>query len=144
MKTVLTYGTFDLLHYGHIRLLLRARALGDRLVVGLSTDAFNENQKHKRSFQPYEERRGYLEALRCVDLVVPEECWEQKADDVRRFGADVFVMGDDWRGKFDFLKPLCEVVYLTRTPEISSTQMRAILTPPCGQDADDKRDQPYE
>lgn len=127
MKRVLTYGTFDLLHYGHINLLRRAKALGDYLVVGLSTDEFNWNEKQKKSYFSYEERKSMLEAIRYVDLVIPECSWEQKALDVEKYHIDVFVMGDDWKGKFDFLKSQCEVVYLPRTPEISSTKIKEEL-----------------
>ena len=123
MKTIITYGTFDILHAGHIHLLRRARSLGDRLVVGLSTDAFNQG-KHKSSLLNYENRKLVLEAIRYVDEVFPEETWEQKADDIRRYSADVFVMGDDWTGKFDFLGECCEVVYLPRTDGISTTDIK--------------------
>ena len=124
MKKVLTYGTFDLLHYGHINLLERAKALGDYLVVGLSTDEFN-GLKGKKCYFSYEERKKMLEALRCVDLVIEENCWEQKISDVKEFRIDVFVMGDDWKGKFDFLKDYFEVIYLPRKPEISTTQIKS-------------------
>lgn len=124
MKKVITYGTFDLLHYGHINLLRRARKLGDYLIVALSTDDFNWNQKRKKSYFTYEQRKELLEAIRYVDLVIPEENWEQKISDVREFRVDTFVMGDDWKGKFDFLKEYCDVVYLPRTPEISTTQIK--------------------
>ena len=127
MKRVITYGTFDMLHYGHINLLRRAKALGDYLIVGLSTDEFNWKEKGKKSYFTYEERKAMLEAIRYVDLVIPEQCWDQKTKDVERYHADVFVMGDDWKGKFDFLKDQCEVVYLPRTPEISSTKIKAEL-----------------
>ena len=127
MKKVITYGTFDLLHYGHINLLRRARDLGDYLIVALSTDEFNWNEKHKKCYFSYDERKLMLEAIRYVDLVVPEENWEQKSTDVVKYGADIFVMGDDWKGKFDFLKDKCDVVYLPRTPEISTTQIKASL-----------------
>ncbi len=127
MKKVITYGTFDLLHYGHINLLRRARELGDYLIVALSTDEFNWNEKHKKCYFSYAERKMMLEAIRYVDLVVPEENWEQKNTDVVKYGADVFVIGDDWKGKFDFLKDKCEVVYLPRTPEISTTQIKDSL-----------------
>ena len=127
MKRVITYGTFDLLHYGHINLLERAKALGDYLIVALSTDEFNRDSKHKVCYFTYEERRRMLEAIRYVDLVIPETCWEQKRTDVVTYQADVFVMGDDWKGKFDFLSDLCEVVYLPRTPEISSSQIKSDL-----------------
>ncbi len=124
MKRIITYGTFDLLHYGHINLLRRARELGDYLIVVLSTDEFNWNEKHKKCYFSYAQRKQMLEAIRYVDLVVPEENWEQKNTDVVKYQADVFVMGDDWKGKFDFLKDKCEVVYLPRTPEISTTQIK--------------------
>lgn len=124
MRKVITYGTFDLLHYGHINLLRRAREQGDYLIVGLSTDEFNWNMKQKRSYFTYDDRKRMLEAIRYVDQVIPEESWEQKSSDVVKYGADVFVIGDDWAGKFDFLKELCEVVYLPRTPEISTTKIK--------------------
>lgn len=127
MKRVITYGTFDLLHYGHINLLKRAKELGDYLVVVLSTDEFNWNMKGKKCFFTYEQRKKLLEAIRYVDLVIPEENWEQKISDVQLYQIDTFVMGDDWEGKFDFLKDYCEVVYLPRTPEISTTQIKKEL-----------------
>lgn len=127
MKRIITYGTFDLLHYGHINLLRRAKALGDYLVVGLSTDEFNWNSKHKKCYFSYEKRKQLLEAIRYVDLVIPEESWEQKKNDVELYKIDTFVMGDDWKGKFDFLNSQCEVVYLPRTPEISTTQIKKDL-----------------
>ena len=127
MKKVITYGTFDLLHYGHINLLRRAKELGDYLIVALSTDEFNWNQKQKICYFNYEQRKQLLEAIRYVDLVIPEENWEQKISDVKEFRVDTFVMGDDWAGKFDFLKPYCEGVYLPRTPEISTTQIKQEL-----------------
>ncbi|MBP1924256.1 glycerol-3-phosphate cytidylyltransferase [Sedimentibacter acidaminivorans] len=124
MKRIITYGTFDLLHYGHINLLKRAKELGDYLVVVLSTDKFNWNQKQKKCYFSYEKRKHLLEAIRYVDLVIPEESWEQKVNDIQRYYIDVFVMGDDWEGKFDFLSEYCEVKYLPRTPEISTTQIK--------------------
>ena len=127
MKKVITYGTFDLLHYGHINLLRRAKQLGDYLIVVLSTDEFNWEEKHKKCFFSYEQRKQLLEAIRYVDLVIPETNWEQKISDVKEFRVDTFVMGDDWKGKFDFLKAHCEVVYLPRTPEISTTQIKTEL-----------------
>ena len=127
MKRVITYGTYDLLHYGHINLLERAKALGDYLVVAISTDEFNWNMKQKKCYFTYEERKRMVEALRCVDLVIPEENWEQKVTDVQEYKIDTFVMGNDWEGKFDFLKDHCEVVYLPRTPEISTTQIKKDL-----------------
>lgn len=127
MKRVITYGTFDLLHYGHINLLKRAKALGDYLIVALSTDEFNINSKNKKSYFSYEVRKQLLEAIRYVDLVIPENNWEQKVTDIKEYHIDVFVMGDDWKGKFDFLKEQCEVVYLERTPEISTTKIKEEL-----------------
>ena len=125
LKRVITYGTFDLLHYGHINLLRRAKALGDYLVVALSTDDFNWDMKHKKCYFSYEQRKELLEAIRYVDLVIPEENWEQKVSDVKEYHIDTFVIGDDWTGKFDFLKDEgVEVVYLPRTPEISTTQIK--------------------
>lgn len=124
MKRVITYGTFDLLHYGHINLLRRAKQLGDYLIVALSTDEFNWSSKQKKCYFEYERRKALLEALRFVDLVIPEESWEQKAEDIKLYHVDTFVMGDDWKGKFDFLKDYCEVVYLPRTPEISTTKIK--------------------
>ena len=128
MKRVLTYGTFDLLHYGHIRLLRRAAALGNYLVVALSTDEFNE-LKGKKSFYPYEARKEMLEALRYVDLVIPESSWDQKVDDVRRYGIDVVCMGSDWEGdeRFEALREYCEVVYFDRTEGISTTEVKESL-----------------
>ena len=126
MKRVITYGTFDLLHYGHINILRRAKEQGDYLIVALSSDEFN-SLKGKKSYFTYEERRKMLEAIRYVDLVIPEDNWEQKKTDVEKYDVDVFVMGDDWEGKFDFLKEQCEVVYLPRTPEISTTKIKTEL-----------------
>ena len=125
MKRVITYGTFDLLHYGHINLLRRAKQQGDYLIVALSTDEFNWNSKQKKCYFNYEKRKELLEAVRFVDLVIPEENWQQKIDDITLYQADTFVMGDDWKGEFDFLKEHCEVVYLERTKEISTTQIKA-------------------
>lgn len=127
MKRVITYGTFDLLHYGHINLLRRAKAMGDYLIVVLSTDEFNWNCKQKKCYFSYEERKQLLEAIRYVDLVIPEESWEQKITDVQQYHVDTFVMGNDWEGKFDFLKEYCDVVYLSRTPEISSSKIKEEL-----------------
>ena len=127
MNRVITYGTYDLLHYGHINLLRRAKELGDYLIVALSTDEFNWEQKQKKCYFNYEQRKQLLESVRYVDLVIPEENWEQKISDVKEFRVDTFVMGSDWEGKFDFLKPYCDVVYLPRTPEISSTQIKQDL-----------------
>jgi glycerol-3-phosphate cytidylyltransferase len=125
-KTVITYGTFDLFHVGHVRLLERARALGDRLLVGLSTDEFNSLKGKNATFN-YSDREVILRALRFVDDVFPEQSWDQKVDDIKSRSADVFVMGSDWQGQFDYLKAHCEVVYLPRTPEISSTDIRVSI-----------------
>lgn len=124
---MITYGTFDLLHYGHINLLQRAKSLGDYLIVALSTDEFNSDRKGKVTYFSFEERKRLLEAIRYVDLVIPEDNWEQKIPDVKEFKVDTFVMGNDWEGKFDFLKSYCEVVYLERTPEVSTTKIKADL-----------------
>lgn len=128
IKRILTYGTFDLLHYGHIRLLKRARELGDYLIVAVSTDEFNVI-KGKKSYHDYETRKKMLEAVRYVDLVIPEENWEQKINDVKDYKVDVVVMGSDWAGsdKFDYLKEYCEVVYLDRTEGISTTKIKQEL-----------------
>jgi glycerol-3-phosphate cytidylyltransferase len=120
VKTVLTYGTYDLLHKGHVLLLERARQLGDQLIVGLSTDAFNV-VKGKSCCYSYEDRFLILSAIKYVDKIIPEDTWEQKVDDIKRFNVDVFVMGDDWKGKFDHLREYCEVVYLPRTEDVSTT-----------------------
>ena len=131
MKRVITYGTFDLLHYGHINLLRRARQLGDYLIVGLSTDEFNWNEKQKKCYFSYEQRKGLLESVRFVDLVIPEENWDQKINDIKEYHIDTFVIGDDWKGKFDYLKDEgVEVIYLPRTPEISTTQIKEDLNHP--------------
>lgn len=128
MKRILTYGTYDLLHYGHIRLLKRAKELGDYLIVALSTDEFN-NIKGKKAYHNYETRKKMLEAIRYVDLVIPEYTWEQKIDDVKKYYVDVTVMGDDWEGneKFEELRDYCEVVYLPRTEGISTTKIKKEL-----------------
>ncbi|AVQ36897.1 glycerol-3-phosphate cytidylyltransferase [Staphylococcus kloosii] len=126
MKRVITYGTYDLLHYGHIELLRRAREMGDYLIVALSSDEFNRI-KDKKSYYNFEQRKVMLEAIRYVDLVIAEEGWGQKEKDVERFEVDTFVMGHDWEGEFDFLKDKCEVVYLKRTEGISTTQIKKEL-----------------
>lgn len=128
MKRVIAYGTFDLLHYGHINLLRRAKQYGDYLIVALSTDDFNWNQKRKKCYFSFEKRKALLEAIRYVDLVIPEESWDQKVTDVREYHIDTFVMGDDWKGEFDFLQDEgVDVVYLPRTPEVSTTQIKRDL-----------------
>ncbi|PLT31044.1 glycerol-3-phosphate cytidylyltransferase [Peribacillus deserti] len=126
MKKVITYGTFDLLHWGHINLLQRARELGDYLIVAISTDEFNDI-KNKKAYHSFENRKKILESIRYVDKVIPEENWAQKKDDIIREGVDVFVMGDDWEGHFDELKEYCEVVYLPRTIGISTTKIKKDL-----------------
>ncbi|MGO3115449.1 glycerol-3-phosphate cytidylyltransferase [Enterococcus pseudoavium] len=129
MKKIITYGTFDLLHYGHINLLKRAKEQGDYLVVALSTDEFNWKEKQKKCYFEYDKRKQLLEAIRYVDLVIPENSWDQKISDVKEFKIDKFVMGDDWAGKFDFIEEETntEVIYLPRTPEISTTQIKKDL-----------------
>jgi glycerol-3-phosphate cytidylyltransferase len=123
MKKIITYGTFDLFHYGHLRILERAKALGDYLVVAVSTDEFNA-VKGKKCTYSYEHRSKIVEAIKCVDEVIPEKNWDQKIDDIKKNDIDIFVIGEDWKGKFDFLKEFCEVVYLTRTDNISTTQIK--------------------
>ncbi len=130
MKTVITYGTYDLFHIGHLKLLQRAKALageGGKLIVVVSSDKFNWEEKHKKCAIPDWQRAEIVGALKCVDKVLFETSWEQKRQDVIDNKVDIFVMGDDWKGKFDFLKDLCEVVYLPRTPDISSTDLKAQL-----------------
>ncbi len=126
MKRVLTYGTYDLLHFGHINLLKRSKDLGDYLVVGMSTDEFN-HLKGKKSYFSFEERKYILESVKYVDKIIPENNWEQKVEDIKKYNIDVFVMGDDWKGKFDYLKEYCEVVYLPRTEGISTTEIKENL-----------------
>ena len=128
MKKVITYGTFDLLHYGHINLLRRAKSLGDYLIVGLSTDEFNNKEKNKECYFDFENRKLLLDAVRYVDLVIPEETWDQKVLDIQKYNVDIFVIGDDWKGKFDYLEDFgIEVVYLPRTNEISTTKIKKDL-----------------
>lgn len=126
MKRVITYGTFDLLHRGHINLLRRAKDLGDYLIVGISTDQFNAI-KNKKAYHDFESRKLILEAIRFVDKVIPEENWDQKVEDVTKHEVDIFVMGDDWEGEFDFLDELCEVIYLPRTSGISTSKIKKEL-----------------
>lgn len=128
MKTVLTYGTFDLFHVGHVRLLRRLRAMGDRLVVSCSTDEFNAI-KGKKSIFTYEDRSEILRSCKYVDLVIPEEDWEQKVSDIITHNVDIFAMGDDWSGKFDYLEEEtgCTVTYLARTPDVSTTQVKQVV-----------------
>ena len=127
MARVITYGTYDLFHVGHLRLLQRAKALageGGKLIVGISTDRFNWEEKHKRSAIPYEQRAEIVAALKCVDEVIPEDDWDMKRDIIEK-KIDIFCMGSDWEGKFDFLKEVCKVVYFPRTEGISSTELKA-------------------
>lgn len=126
MKKVLTYGTFDLLHYGHINLLKRAKTYGDYLIVGLSSDNFN-SIKRKKSYFNYHERESLLRSIKYVDKVIPEDNWEQKIKDIIENKIDIFIMGDDWEGKFDYLKDYCEVIYLPRTEGISTTKIKSEL-----------------
>lgn len=126
MKKVITYGTYDLLHWGHIKLLERAKGLGDYLIVGLSSDEFNQ-KKNKKSYHSYSKRKYLLKSIKYVDEVIQENVWEQKIEDITKNDVSVFVMGDDWEGKFDFLKEYCEVVYLSRTKGISSSQIKKEL-----------------
>jgi len=125
-KTVITYGTFDMFHIGHLNLLRRIKEMGDELIVGVSTDAFNE-EKGKQTLIPYEQRAEIVKAIRYVDRVIPEERWDQKVEDIQRYNVDLFVIGDDWKGKFDELKDLCEVRYLERTDNISTTRLKQSL-----------------
>lgn len=126
MKRVMTYGTFDLLHYGHLNVLKRSKDLGDQLIVGLSSDEFNA-LKGKKSVMSFEERKEFLDNIKYVDKVIKEDSWDQKINDIIKYNIDVFVMGDDWEGEFDFLKEYCEVVYLPRTKSISTTALKKIL-----------------
>ena len=126
-KTVITYGTFDLFHVGHLKMLQRLKEMGDKLIVAVSTDEFNQ-LKGKRSVYSYEERAAIVEALVCVDKVIPEQSWEQKEQDIQEYNVDVFGIGSDWKGKFDHLSSLCEVVYLERTPSISTTEVKRALS----------------
>lgn len=126
MRKVITYGTFDLLHVGHINILRCAKELGDYLIVALSSDEFNE-LKGKKAYYAYEDRKQILESIRYVDKVIPENKWEQKITDIEKYNVDIFVMGDDWKGKFDYLRDQCEIVYLPRTDGISTTKIKQDL-----------------
>ncbi|MCG7333042.1 glycerol-3-phosphate cytidylyltransferase [Salinicoccus roseus] len=127
MKKVITYGTFDLIHMGHINILRRAKEMGDYLVVAISTDEFN-TMKHKQAYYSFEQRKQILEAIRYVDEVIPEHTWDQKVQDVKEHDIDIFVMGHDWEGEFDFLKEYCEVIYLPRTEGVSTTKTKQDLS----------------
>jgi len=126
LKKVITYGTFDLIHSGHINLLRRAKEMGDYLIVAISTDKFNAI-KNKKAYHTFEDRKMILKAIRYVDEVIPENTWDQKIDDVKKNRIDLFVMGDDWQGKFDFLKDYCDVVYLPRTDGVSTSRIKEHL-----------------
>ena len=126
-KTIITYGTFDMFHIGHLKLLQRLKNMADELIVAISTDEFNRG-KGKKVMIPYEQRAEIVANIKCVDKVIPEESWEQKVDDIKKYNVDIFAIGDDWKGKFDFLKEYCEVIYLERTKDISTTQLKKSLT----------------
>lgn len=126
-KTVLTYGTFDLFHIGHLNILKRLSALGDRLIVGVSTDEFNA-LKGKKPVVPFDQRIEIVRSIRYVDEAIPEDRWEQKREDIAKYGVDVFGIGEDWKGKFDDLGDSVEVVYLPRTSGISTTEMKRVLS----------------
>lgn len=126
-KTVITYGTFDMFHIGHLKLLRRLSDMADRVIVAVSTDEFNE-LKGKKTLIPYDQRAAIVGAIDCVDLVIPEESWEQKVTDIQKYDVDIFAIGNDWKGEFDFLEKLCEVVYLPRTKNISTTDLKKSLT----------------
>jgi glycerol-3-phosphate cytidylyltransferase len=126
-KTIITYGTFDMFHIGHLKLLQRLKNMADELIVAVSTDEFNKG-KGKKVMIPYEQRAEIVANIKCVDRVIPEESWEQKVDDIKKYSVDIFAIGNDWEGKFDFLKEYCEVVYLPRTKDISTTQLKKSLT----------------
>jgi glycerol-3-phosphate cytidylyltransferase len=127
VKTIITYGTFDMFHIGHLKLLQRLSKLGDKLIVAISTEEFNQ-LKGKSTLIPYQQRAEIVKNIKCVDLVIPEISWEQKMDDIKKFNVDVFAMGNDWEGKFDYLKDLCEVVYLSRTENVSTTELKKSLS----------------
>ena len=126
-KTIITYGTFDMFHIGHLKLLQRLAELGDKLVVAVSTDEFNK-KKGKNVLIPYEQRAEIIQNIQCVDIVIPEVCWEQKIKDIKKYDIDIFAIGDDWEVKFDFLKQDCEVVYFKRSDNISTTKLKKSLT----------------
>lgn len=125
-KRVITYGTFDLFHIGHLNLLQRLKSLGTELVVAVSTDEFN-SLKGKKTIIPFEHRVEIVKNIKCVDNVIAENSWEQKIEDIKKYNIDIFAMGDDWEGKFDFLREYCEVIYLDRTKDISSSSIKSIL-----------------
>lgn len=126
MKTVITYGTFDMFHIGHLKLLERLSKLGDRLIVAVSTDEFNA-LKSKKTLIPFDQRMAIVRAIKYVDEVIAESSWEQKINDIKEFSVDIFAMGDDWKGKFDYLSEYCEVIYLERTKDISTTDIKKAI-----------------
>ena len=126
MKTIITYGTFDLFHIGHVRLLKRLKERGDKLIVAISTDEFN-TIKGKKTIIPFEQRKEVVESVKYVDMVIAENSWDQKIEDIKKYEIDEFIMGNDWEGEFDFLKEFCEVTYLQRTDGISSTNLKNSL-----------------
>jgi len=126
MKTVITYGTFDMFHIGHLKLIQRLKKLGDKLIIAVSTDEFNE-LKGKKTIIPFDQRAEIVENIKGVDLVIPEKSWEQKIEDIKKYNVDIFAIGDDWKGKFDFLKDYCEVIYLPRTESISTTEIKQYI-----------------
>lgn len=126
VKTIITYGTFDMFHIGHLNLLKRLKERGERLIVAVSTDEFNLG-KGKKSLIPFEQRVEIVRAIKYVDLVIPETTWEQKFSDIKKYNVDIFAMGEDWKGKFDFLSDICEVVYLPRTKSVSTTDLKRSL-----------------
>lgn len=126
MKTVITYGTFDMFHIGHLKLIQKLKKLGDKLIIAVSTDEFNE-LKGKKTIIPFDQRAEIVENIKGVDLVIPEKSWEQKIEDIKKYNVDIFAIGDDWKGKFDFLKDYCEVIYLPRTEGISTTEIKQYI-----------------
>ncbi|MGR2738776.1 adenylyltransferase/cytidyltransferase family protein [Billgrantia sp. Q4P2] len=134
--TVITYGTFDMFHIGHLNLLRRLSSMGNRLIVAVSTDEFNSG-KGKRTLIPFEQRAEIVRSIRYVDEVIPETCWEQKVEDIQRYEVSTFAIGDDWRGHFDFLSPYCEVVYLPRTEGVSTTDLKRSLNRFCSVSRED-------
>jgi len=126
-KTVITYGTFDMFHIGHLRILQRLSEMAERVIVAVSTDEFNA-LKGKKCLIPYEHRAEIIRNLKMVDRVIPETHWEQKVEDVQKYNVDIFAIGDDWEGKFDFLKEYCEVKYMERTKDVSTTQLKKSLS----------------
>jgi glycerol-3-phosphate cytidylyltransferase len=127
MKTVITFGTFDVFHVGHVNILERAKALGDKLIVGVSSDALNMAKKGRFPIYTEKDRMRIVKSLRCVDRVFLEESLEEKPDYIKKYKADILVMGDDWEGRFDDMKKLCKVIYLKRTPSISTTEVIEIV-----------------